>query len=174
MEAHHDLREFITELPVAQRYAVLSSGRDADCGAVPHRVVVGDRNVPATGRTLGGHRTDRDIEMWDGSLQGRGSSTSTAMGSDQKAPEALQEAETEVGVGEMVDRGADAAARGAGQASPINLSFDRLRPYGPKVSRFVPAHMQENRCSWWKDGDRGNCVGGNDNASDLAASRRAY
>jgi len=37
------------------------------------------------------------------------------MGSDQKATEALQEAETEVGVVGMVDRGTDAAARGAGQ-----------------------------------------------------------
>jgi hypothetical protein len=96
------------------------------------------------------------------------------MGSDQTAAEALQEAETEVGVAGMVDRGSGGAVRGAGRTSPISLSFDRLRPSGLKVSRFVPAHMQENRCSWWKDGDRGNCVGGNDNASDLAAGRRAY
>ncbi|MEV6599122.1 hypothetical protein AB0M36_20030 [Actinoplanes sp. NPDC051346] len=38
------------------------------------------------------------------------------MDSDQTAAEALQEAETEVGVAEMVDRGAGAAVLGAGQA----------------------------------------------------------
>jgi hypothetical protein len=37
------------------------------------------------------------------------------MGSDQTAAEALQEAETEVGVAGMVDRGTNAAVRGAGQ-----------------------------------------------------------
>jgi hypothetical protein len=37
------------------------------------------------------------------------------MSSDQTAAEALQEAETEVGVAGMVDRSADAAVRGAGQ-----------------------------------------------------------
>ncbi|GAA2496242.1 hypothetical protein [Winogradskya humida] len=115
MEAHHDLRKFITELPVAQRCAVLSSGRDADCNTASHRVTVWDKDVPATGRAPGGDRTDREIEMWGCSLQGRGSSSSTAMGSDQTAPEALQEAETEVGVAGMVDRDAGAAVRGAGQ-----------------------------------------------------------
>ncbi|WP_198029271.1 hypothetical protein [Actinoplanes sp. N902-109] len=174
MEVDHDLRKFITELPVAQRCAVLSSGREADRDDVPHRVTVRGRNALVAGRAPARRRTDRDIEMWGGSLRGRGSSSSTELGSDQTAPEALQEAETEVGATGMVDREANVAARGAGQTSPIGLPFDRLRPYGPKVSRFVPARMQENRCSWWKDGDRGNCVGGNDNASDLAAGRRAY
>ncbi|MFI5935997.1 hypothetical protein [Actinoplanes sp. NPDC051494] len=108
MEAHHDLRKFITELTVAQRCVVLSSGREADCDTYPRRVTVQGRN-PA------GHRTDRDIEMWGGSLQGRGSSSSTAMGSDQTAAEALQEAETEVGVAGMVVRDEDADVRGAGQ-----------------------------------------------------------
>jgi hypothetical protein len=115
MEAHHDLRKFITELPVAQRCAVLSSGREVDCDERLRRVTVQYTAVPANGRTPGGRRTDRDIEMWDDSLQGRGSRSSTAMGSDQKAAEALQEAETEVGEAGMVDRGADAAVRGAGQ-----------------------------------------------------------
>ncbi|GGQ46548.1 hypothetical protein GCM10010166_14060 [Couchioplanes caeruleus subsp. azureus] len=43
--------------------------------------------------------------------------------SDQTATEALQEAETEVGVAGMVDRGAGAAVRGAGPAcrSPYRL-----------------------------------------------------
>jgi len=40
MEAHHDLRKFITELPVAQRCVVLSSGREVDCVVDPRRVIV--------------------------------------------------------------------------------------------------------------------------------------
>ena len=104
---------------------------------------------------------------------GAGIESPTLLTSDLTATEALQEAETEVGVAEWFDRSADAARAGCRTDVPIGLPFDRSRPYGLKVSRFVPAHMQENRCSWWKDGDRGNCVGGNDNASDLAACRRA-
>lgn len=45
---------------------------------------------------------------------GAGIESSTAMGSDLWAAEALQVTETEVGVGVMVDRGADAAVRVAG------------------------------------------------------------
>ncbi|WP_433723542.1 hypothetical protein ACQP2Y_00570 [Actinoplanes sp. CA-051413] len=40
MEAHHDLRKFITELTVAQRCVVLSSGREVDCVVDPRRVTV--------------------------------------------------------------------------------------------------------------------------------------
>jgi hypothetical protein len=80
MEAHHDLRKFITESPVAQRCVVLSSGREADCGVHPSRVAVQHRkNV---GR----------LTPW------AGIESSTTKGSDQTAAEALQEAETEVGV----------------------------------------------------------------------------
>src|SRR3712207_1681380 len=68
MEAHHDLRKFITELPVAQGCAVLSSGRDVDCGARLRRVTVQYTAVPVTGRAPTGRRTDRDIEMWGDSL----------------------------------------------------------------------------------------------------------
>src|SRR5690349_15264420 len=57
MEAHHDLRKFITELPVAQRCAVLSSGREGDCDARPRRVTVQYTAVSATGRVLTGRRT---------------------------------------------------------------------------------------------------------------------
>ena len=46
---------------------------------------------------------------------GAGIESSTTLTSDLTATEALQEAETEVGVVGMVDRGADAAVRGAGQ-----------------------------------------------------------
>jgi hypothetical protein len=52
MEARHDLRKFITELPVAQRGVVLSSGRGvcgelmiAQCG-----VMVSTRSVPSRRR----------------------------------------------------------------------------------------------------------------------------
>jgi hypothetical protein len=45
---------------------------------------------------------------------GAGIESSTAMGSDLWAAEALQEAETEVGVGVMIDRSAYAAVRVAG------------------------------------------------------------
>ena len=40
MEARHDLRKFIVELPVAQRCVVLSSGREVDCDLDPRRVTV--------------------------------------------------------------------------------------------------------------------------------------
>ena len=45
MEAHHDLRKFIVELPIAQRCVVLSSGREADCDRDPRRVTVQDKAV---------------------------------------------------------------------------------------------------------------------------------
>ena len=115
MEAHHDLRKFITELTVAQRCVVLSSGREVDCDVDPRRVTVQYTAVPATGWALDGHRTDREIDNVGRLTPGAGIESSTAMNSDQTAAEALQEAETEVGVAVMVDRGADAAVRGAGQ-----------------------------------------------------------
>ena len=69
------------------------------------------------------------MEMWDGSLRGRGSKSSTALDSDQTAAEALQEAETEVGVAGMVDRDAGAAVwraeqtyRSAYRASDFGLT----------------------------------------------------
>ena len=173
MEDHHDLRKFITELPVAQRCVVLSSGREVDCDVDARRVTVQYRassdDRAGVGRSPNGSRIDNVGWL----TPGAGIESSTALTSDLTAAEALQEAETEVGVAGMVDRSADAARAGCRTDVPIGLPFDRSRPYGLKVSRFVPAHMQENRCSWWKDGDRGNCVGGNDNASDLAACRRA-
>ena len=60
MEAHHDLRKFITELTVAQRCVVLSSGREVDCHVDPRRVTVQYKAVPTTGRASGGRRTDRE------------------------------------------------------------------------------------------------------------------
>lgn len=115
MEARHDLRKFITELPVAQRCDVLSSGRDVDTGLGSRGVTVPHTAVPTFGRASGSHRTDREIDNVGRLTPGAGIESSTAMNSDQTAAEALQEAETEVGVAVMVDRGAEAAVRGAGQ-----------------------------------------------------------
>jgi hypothetical protein len=53
---------------------------------------------------------------------GRGIETSIQMGSDQTAAEALQEAETEVGVGVMMDRGATRRAGRAVVRSAISSS----------------------------------------------------
>ena len=47
---------------------------------------------------------------------GVGIESLTKLDSDQTATEALQEAETEVGVGVMVDRDTNAAVRAAGQS----------------------------------------------------------
>jgi hypothetical protein len=80
MEAHHDLRKFITEFTVAPGRVVLSSGRDADDGVSPAGGTVHHREI--VGR----------LTPW------AGIESSMAMGSDQTAAEALQEAETEVGV----------------------------------------------------------------------------
>ena len=109
MEAHHDLRKFITESPVAQRGVMLSSGREADGGAGQSRVTMQHREI--VGR----------LTPW------AGIKSSTAMGSDQTAAEALQEAETEVGVTEMIDLGGRAAARAGGSAY---RSADPLTGFG--------------------------------------------
>jgi hypothetical protein len=115
MEAHHDLRKFITELPVAQRCGVLSSGREVDYDLDPRGVTGWHTAVPATGRAPGSHRADRESRNVGRLTPGAGIESPTAMNSDQTAAEALQEAETEVGVAGMDDRSADAAVRGAGQ-----------------------------------------------------------
>jgi hypothetical protein len=101
MEARHDLRKFITELTVAERCGVLSSGRDVDRGVGSVRASVQHRkNV---GR----------LTPW------AGIESSTANSSDQTAAEALQEAETEVGVRVMVDRGAYVGRAGWRPGVPI-------------------------------------------------------
>jgi hypothetical protein len=109
MEAHHDLRKFITESAVAERCGVLSSGREASAVSDPARVTVQPVAVPAVTIAPFGVGVDRvsvDVERL---TLGAGIESSTAMGSDLWAAEALQEAETEVGVGVMVDRTADVA-----------------------------------------------------------------
>jgi hypothetical protein len=99
MEVDHDLRKFIAETPVAQRRGMLSSGREAS-GNVrsPHRTVQ-RRTVSATRGTRAGAEVELQIDNVGRLTPGAGIRSSTAMGSDLWAAEALQEAETEVGVG---------------------------------------------------------------------------
>jgi hypothetical protein len=115
MEAHHDLRKFITESVVAQRRGVLSSGREASATAGLARVTVQGGAVRSARCAPSGAGADRVFINVVPLTLGAGIESSTAMGSDLWAAEALQEAETEVGVTVMVDRGADAAVRAAGQ-----------------------------------------------------------
>jgi hypothetical protein len=111
VEARHDLRKFITELPVAERGAVLSSGREV---LVPSRLgrEIAQRGGMATARlvrTL--PKTDQRPETYRridnvGHLTlGAGIESATRTGSDQTAAEALQEAETVVGTRVKVVRG---------------------------------------------------------------------
>jgi hypothetical protein len=103
MEARHDLGKFITELTVAERGAVLSSGRDLGSAFSGQKIAqcVGTataRQARVTGKPDHRPETDRRIDNVGRLTPGAGIETSTRMGSDQTAAEALQEAETEVGV----------------------------------------------------------------------------
>jgi hypothetical protein len=99
MEAHHDLRKFITGFAVAQRCVVLSSGRDADGG------------IDSTGVTVQHWQIVGRLTPW------AGNGSSMAGGSDQMAAEALQEAETEVGIaGDSLIGVRSGAARAGGSA----------------------------------------------------------
>ena len=120
MEARHDLRKFITELPVAERGAVLSSGREV---LVPSRLgrEIAQRGGMTTARlvrtlpkTDQRPETDRRIDNVGHLTLGAGIECPTRTGSDQTAAEALQEAETEVGT------------RGIGRS--------RVRVVGPPLS----------------------------------------
>ena len=112
MDARHDLRKFITELSVAERGAVLSSGREV---LVPSRLgrEIAQRGEMTTARlvrtlpkTDQRPETDRRIDNVGHLTLGAGIESPTRTGSDQTAAEALQVAETEVGVGDAGDRGA--------------------------------------------------------------------
>jgi hypothetical protein len=103
MEARHDLRKFITELAVAERGAVLSSGREhlvpgrpgqviAQCGEMTTARLV--RTSLNTDQRPG---SDRRIDNVGLLTLGAGTESPTRTDSDQTAAEALQEAETEVG-----------------------------------------------------------------------------
>ena len=103
MEARHDLRKFITELAVAERGAVLSSGREHLVPGRPGREIA-QRGEMTTARWVRTSpksdqrpETDRRIDNVGLLTLGAGLESSTRTGSDQTAAEALQEAETGVG-----------------------------------------------------------------------------
>jgi hypothetical protein len=117
MEGDRDLRKFITERGVAQSCDVLSSGRDARGVEHHHRVTTQRPEVGTAWRCRSAVGTDREIDNVKRLTPGVGIGRLMRFGSDQTAAEALQVAETEVGVRRMVDRGANAAVRAAGQLS---------------------------------------------------------
>jgi hypothetical protein len=126
MQARHDLRKFITELSVAERGAVLSSGREV---LVPSRLGRGiaQRGEMTTARCVRTFRctdqrpeTDRRIEKVGLLTLGAGIESPTRTGSDQTAAEALQEAETEVGTPVRVVQG----VRIAGHPRSTNKVID--------------------------------------------------
>ncbi len=104
MEGCHDLRKPIIETVVAQRCGVLSSGREAR-GDIARRRVRAQHPATrtalcerATRYTAAG--TDRRIDNVKRLTPWWGIESLTKLNSDQTAAEALQEAETEVGVGD--------------------------------------------------------------------------
>lgn len=117
MQARHDLRKFITELTVAQRGAVLSSGRVLPAPGRPVRKIAQggemttSRRVRASDETDQRPEKDRRIDNVGCLTPGAGIETSTRMGSDLMAAEALQEAETEVGTAVWVASEARVAGR---------------------------------------------------------------
>ncbi|WP_285474625.1 hypothetical protein [Actinoplanes sp. NBRC 101535] len=103
MDARYDLRKFITELPVAQRGAVLSSGRGSLASESADQMIAQCRVMMSTLSVSGSRRgsssgSNRRIDNVGRLTPETGIESSTRMGSDQIAAEALQEAETEVGV----------------------------------------------------------------------------
>jgi hypothetical protein len=113
MEVHHDLRKFITETVVAQSCGVLSSGREAR-GDISRRHM---HRQPVEG-------TDRRIDNVKRLTPGVGIESFMKFDSDQRAAEALQVAETEVGVVVRVDR-STTGVRAAGRTyRPTDTAID--------------------------------------------------
>ncbi len=97
-----DHRSTSVRTPGARRFCFLSLSFDSDCTAWRD-----DNRKVATGNTerwSANRKADRQIDSVGRLTPGAGIEISTQMGSDQKAAEALQEAETEVGVAVKVDR----------------------------------------------------------------------
>ena len=130
MEARHDLGKFITELPVAERGAVLSSGREllapgrlvqkiAECVEMTTARLV--RTKPESDQRP---ETDRRIDNVGLLTLGAGIESPTRTGSDQTAAEALQEAETGVGTAMKVVRefGLPAVPRSTDKVIDIGLT----------------------------------------------------
>jgi len=130
MEVNLDLRKLVSERLVAQRRGMVSSRREGR-GVVRllHATVQRTTVSAAPGAPINAHG-ERKIKNVGRLTPGAGIGSSTAMGSDLWAAEALQVAETEVGVGLMVDRGADAAVRVAGGRTDqaTRLPISALRP----------------------------------------------
>ncbi|BFU48122.1 hypothetical protein [Krasilnikovia sp. MM14-A1004] len=115
MEAHHDLRKFITETTVAQSRRVLSSGRAALCDGGDPDSATKHHSAVVRMRSVSIHRgADRHIDNVGRLTPPVWIESPTAMDSDQTAAEALQEAGTEVGVEVMVDRRTEATVAVAG------------------------------------------------------------
>lgn len=114
MEVDPDLRKFITETAVAQRRGMLSSGREASRVADPARTTLQHGTVPAAGGTRPTGGVVGGNPQCGASHSGGGDRDLYGDGQRPMAAEALQEAETEVGVGVMIDGDAYAAMRVAG------------------------------------------------------------
>src|SRR5689334_20018876 len=93
MQARHDLRKFITELPVAQRGVVLSSGRELPLPGRPVRKSTQGGEMKTSGRVRAPGESDQPPRMDRGIANvgrltpGAGIETSTQMGSVLMAAE---------------------------------------------------------------------------------------
>ena len=115
MEAHHDLRKFIVELPVAQRCVVLSSGREVDCEVDPTACDGAGRGSSDERAGVGWSPNGSRISNVGRLTPGAGIESPMRLTSDLTAAQALQEAETEVGVAEWWIGVRTLPVRGAGQ-----------------------------------------------------------
>ena len=116
MEGRCDLRKLTIGTIVAERCGMLSSGREAR-GDIDHRRRTTQHPAVRTARWGRGVRcnaagTDRRIDTVKQLTRGWGIESFATLGSDQKAAEALQVAETEVGVVRVDRRTAGARATG--------------------------------------------------------------
>jgi hypothetical protein len=120
MEECRDLQKFTTEPVVAQRCDTLSSGREAK-GEIDRCRVRTQCPVVRTARwgravRCSAAATNRRIDDVKRLTPGWGIESFATWDSDQTAAEALQEAETEVGLGVMAVTGAKGALRALGSS----------------------------------------------------------
>ncbi len=129
MEVDLDLRKLVKETPVAQRRGMVSWRREGTGVLRYLHATVQRTTVSSAPRAPINKHGEQKINNVGRLTPGAWIESSTAMGSDLWAAEALQVAETEVGVGLMVDRSADAAVRVAGgrtdQATRLPISVVR-------------------------------------------------
>jgi hypothetical protein len=120
MEERRHLQKFTAGTVVAQRCDVLSSGREAT-GNIDHRRMRAQHPTVRTARwgrvvRCNATVTDRRIDNVKRLTPGWEIESFAESGGDRTAAQALQEAETEVGLGVMVVTGATGAVRAAGPA----------------------------------------------------------